>query len=621
MVRGVADVGGRMPPRCGLRYREFPVATHRHGFAVKRGGPQTDAARDAPPDSLSCVRLPLMLASALCEHALVVWNRMRVVVLMLAAGVPLASTFAPPAGLTLAGGKLTTPLALSARRPVRLTELKASFTGLADPKYPLAPTVTGGPRDESDYTVPEWRKKVDLKAWGAEIRAVEKKYRDAESEEDVKHMKKMLSWTYVLYAIGLATAGIATALPFGVNPISALCLSTAICMRWTMIGHHVCHGGYNKLVGIGNRWHRSTFARGPVARFMDWCDWMLPEAWDVEHNALHHYELGEGSDPDLLERNAHNVRIATRPKVGLLLSSPLLCVSSRVCASCLFLSPVPLACLKLVPKLVTCRRAVQPGCQVHGDVGSGRHVEVVLLRSQHAQGDVRSPDCPGREEGRHFHRPALRHAHGKKNVGSAPLTGSRALASSAIPDVESPRDKRAAPAAERCHSLRRGEHDSEAHTIQHANCLTPILPPHVNQAPGDFGDVTKAATIKHAVSEMFKLNFLPAKVLFSCLAPYFTAHFVITPLVFYALFGQVRGLECLCACVGGVLKHGPSSEPHQVPAEHRSVPSETRRHAKPDLACETSRLSTNCISCVWGGVLGAHKHMMCTMCCPPSASP
>jgi hypothetical protein len=25
---------------------------------------------------------------------------------------------------------------------------------------------------------------------------------------------------------------------------------------------------------------------------------------------MHHYELGEGSDPDLLERNAHNVRIS-----------------------------------------------------------------------------------------------------------------------------------------------------------------------------------------------------------------------------------------------------------------------------------------------------------------------
>ena len=329
-----------------LTSRPTDAASQSSAVARRRTLPATH-----PLIPFSCVRLPLMLASALCEHALGVWNRMRVVVLMLAAGMPLASAFAPPAGLTIAGGKLTAPVALSARRPVRLTELKASFTGLADPKYPLAPTVTGGPLDESDYTVPEWRKKVDLKAWGAEIRAVEKKYRDAESEEDVKHMKKMLSWTYVLYAIGLATAGIATGLPFGVNPISALCLSTAICMRWTMIGHHVCHGGYNKLVGIGNRWHRSTFARGPVARFMDWCDWMLPEAWDVEHNALHHYELGEGSDPDLLERNAHNVRIATRPKVGLLLPTPLPCVSSRVCASCLSLWPVPLACRVVVPKL------------------------------------------------------------------------------------------------------------------------------------------------------------------------------------------------------------------------------------------------------------------------------
>ena len=35
---------------------------------------------------------------------------------------------------------------------------------------------------------------------------------------------------------------------------------------------------------------------------------MLPEAWDVEHNYKHHFELGEGSDPGLLEHDAHNVR-------------------------------------------------------------------------------------------------------------------------------------------------------------------------------------------------------------------------------------------------------------------------------------------------------------------------
>ena len=31
---------------------------------------------------------------------------------------------------------------------------------------------------------------------------------------------------------------------------------------------------------------------------------MQPEAWDVEHNFMHHYMLGEGRDPDLLERNS-----------------------------------------------------------------------------------------------------------------------------------------------------------------------------------------------------------------------------------------------------------------------------------------------------------------------------
>jgi hypothetical protein len=50
-----------------------------------------------------------------------------------------------------------------------------------------------------------------------------------------------------------------------------------------------------------------------VRRFIDWCDWMQPEAWDVEHNYMHHYMLGEGRDPDLLERNAHQIREGNFP--------------------------------------------------------------------------------------------------------------------------------------------------------------------------------------------------------------------------------------------------------------------------------------------------------------------
>ena len=44
-------------------------------------------------------------------------------------------------------------------------------------------------------------------------------------------------------------------------------------------------------------------------------DWMLPEAWGVEHNRLHHYHLGEDRDPDLVERNLDFVRSWQGPLV------------------------------------------------------------------------------------------------------------------------------------------------------------------------------------------------------------------------------------------------------------------------------------------------------------------
>jgi len=267
--------------------------------------------------------------------------------------------------------------------------------------------------------IPEWRKNLDLKAWADEVRAVEKEFRQNQGEEDVKHMKKMLTWSYVLYAIGLATAGFAV-LPW--NPISALCLSTAICVRWTMIGHHVCHGGYSAQVGVDSRFHRSKFARGPIRRFIDWCDWMLPEAWDVEHNYMHHYELGEGSDPDLLERNSHSIRVSNQPK---------------------FLKYFQMFALMVMWKWF-------------------------------------------------YYAP---------NTLKEMFARQKLLASN------------------------RGDNSV-------------VQPFELSRAPGDFGDVSKAATIKYVFTEMFKLNFLPAKVVFSCLAPYFTAHFVITPLIFYALFGH-----------------------------------------------------------------------------------
>jgi len=41
---------------------------------------------------------------------------------------------------------------------------------------------------------------------------------------------------------------------------------------------------------------------------------MLPEAWNHEHNVLHHYRLGEVGDPDLVEKNLEFVRSMTAPR-------------------------------------------------------------------------------------------------------------------------------------------------------------------------------------------------------------------------------------------------------------------------------------------------------------------
>ena len=154
------------------------------------------------------------------------------------------------------------------------------------------------------------------------IRQVEKEQRSEKyHEEDVKHLKKILGWANMCYYGGLGVTfllpqlGLAQA--FGANILGAFMMSTAICARWTMVGHHVCHGGYNAAMTEGNeikgKFHRRKFARGPWNRIVDWMDWMMPEAWDVEHNHLHHYQLGEDADPDLVERNMKTTREGPMP--------------------------------------------------------------------------------------------------------------------------------------------------------------------------------------------------------------------------------------------------------------------------------------------------------------------
>ena len=89
--------------------------------------------------------------------------------------------------------------------------------------------------------------------------------------------------------------------------IAPILLGIATTARWTMIGHHTLHGGYDFMKQ--NEFSRFTFATGAWRRCVDWFDWMLPEAWNVEHNVQHHYALGEPEfDPDLVEDNLRFLR-------------------------------------------------------------------------------------------------------------------------------------------------------------------------------------------------------------------------------------------------------------------------------------------------------------------------
>ena len=96
---------------------------------------------------------------------------------------------------------------------------------------------------------------------------------------------------FLLPQLGVAQA-------FGANVLGAFMMSTAICARWTMVGHHVCHGGYNAAMTEGNeikgRFHRRKFARGPWNRIIDWMDWMMPEAWGRGTQPLAPLSVGGG---------------------------------------------------------------------------------------------------------------------------------------------------------------------------------------------------------------------------------------------------------------------------------------------------------------------------------------
>ena len=146
---------------------------------------------------------------------------------------------------------------------------------------------------------------IDTPGFLAELRQLRSEIDSQLGEADLLHLRKIENWGRLATLIGVLTAWICP------NPLSMIALALGRNTRWLLM-HHIGHRGYDRVPGVPKRYTSRFFARG-WRRYVDWPDWLTPEAWKQEHNVLHHSHTGEDRDPDLLERNTSALRNSGLP--------------------------------------------------------------------------------------------------------------------------------------------------------------------------------------------------------------------------------------------------------------------------------------------------------------------
>lgn len=159
---------------------------------------------------------------------------------------------------------------------------------------------------------------VDCHAFFKELRAIRVEAEAAYGEDDLRHLRRTIFYGRAATAVGLATAWFP-------NPLSMAALALGRGTRWIVM-HHIGHRGYDRVPGVPPELTSRVFAKG-WRRFVDWTDWMLPEAWKYEHNVLHHTNTSEVVDPDLVERNFEWVRDLDVPEIAKLAMVGLIAIS------------------------------------------------------------------------------------------------------------------------------------------------------------------------------------------------------------------------------------------------------------------------------------------------------
>ncbi len=133
------------------------------------------------------------------------------------------------------------------------------------------------------------------------------------TEEDFKHLLKLERWGRTSTGLGFlilvllnyfefAHAEISSLMFWSIALVSATLIGVGNVSRWANTTHPILHGAYDKVPNIPYKYTKAGYSRG-INRYFHWLDWIKPEAWEYEHNIMHHYHLGEEDDPDNVERN------------------------------------------------------------------------------------------------------------------------------------------------------------------------------------------------------------------------------------------------------------------------------------------------------------------------------
>jgi len=135
--------------------------------------------------------------------------------------------------------------------------------------------------------------------------------------EDFQHLLKLEKWGRTLSYFGYflmmvitflqsSQAGLGSLVYWSMSIIAAFAISMGNVSRWANVAHPILHGAYDKIKNVPYRYTKAGFAKG-WRRYLDWLDWIKPDAWAYEHNIMHHYHLGEKDDPDNIEMNLHAI--------------------------------------------------------------------------------------------------------------------------------------------------------------------------------------------------------------------------------------------------------------------------------------------------------------------------